>query len=64
MRISKLVLDYFVLTNQFEDKSVSDAVLDRDYTFFINANRLKKAETPEFKNTYEHLNQSFSEIVS
>lgn len=41
-----------------------DCVLDNDSGFFINLMRLKISDVPDFKDTYQRINDYFSEIAT
>ena len=41
-----------------------DAVLEKDSAFFINVQRLKKTEVPEFIHSYERIRNSFTSIAT
>lgn len=41
-----------------------DCVLDNDSRFFINLMRLKVSDVPEFKNSYQRINDYLSEIAT
>lgn len=45
-----------------QELGVFDAVLDADSHFFININRLKETEVPEFLGSYERINEYFRKI--
>lgn len=58
-----LLSDYLSMDETFEGIGVFDPVLDKDSHFFINLQRLKKATTPEFRNSYEKINEYFRKII-
>lgn len=58
-----LLSDYLSMDETFEGIGVFDPVLDKDSHFFINLQRLKKAMTPEFSNSYEKINEYFRKII-
>ena len=58
-----LLSDYLSMNETFEGIGVFDPVLDKDSHFFINLQRLKKATTPEFSNSYEKINEYFRKII-
>lgn len=58
-----LLSDYLSMDKSFEGIGVFDPVLDKDSHFFINLQRLKKATTPEFRNSYEKINEYFRKII-
>ena len=58
-----LLSEYLNLTDELDKKRVFDSTLDCDRPFFINLLRLRKADTPEFKNSYEKLNRFFDDII-
>lgn len=45
-----------------KEKGVFDVFLDEDSSFFINIKLLKKCEIPEFKNSYNRINEYFGSI--
>ena len=46
-----------------ENIGVFDSVLDKDNAFFINIQRLKATTTPEFKGSYDRINDFFRKII-
>ncbi len=58
-----LLSDYLSMGETFERIGVFDPVLDKDSHFFINLQRLKKATTPEFRCSYEKINEYFRKII-
>lgn len=61
--MSVFVSDYLELDNELEELGVFDSILDEDSNFFINVIRLKSAEVPEFKKSYQKINNFFSQIA-
>lgn len=59
--MANFISKYF--KKDFEQKGVFDALLDVDSHYFINITRLKVATTPEFKNSYEKINEYFRSIA-
>ncbi len=57
------VSDYFALQNELKEAGVFDSIINRDSNFFINLLRLKNTSIPEFIDSYEHINQFFSQIM-
>lgn len=57
------ISDYFDLNEELEEIGVFNSIINKDSPFFINIIRLKDAVTPEFKNSYERVNNYFSEIM-
>ncbi len=55
-----LDIDY----EDMDDAGVFDAVLERDSAFFINVQRLKKTEVPEFIHSYEQIRAFFTSIAT
>jgi hypothetical protein len=62
--MSVFVSDYLELNYELEEMGVFDSILDGDSNFFINIVRLKSAQTPEFKNSYENINKFFNQIAT
>ena len=58
-----LLSDYLSIGNKLEEKGVFDPVLDKDSHFFINLQRLKKTTVPEFKASYEKINEYFRKVI-
>lgn len=58
-----LLSEYLNLTDELDNLGVFDALLDADSPFFINILRLKDTITPEFQNSYEHINEFFRGII-
>lgn len=58
-----LLSEYLNLTDELDNLSVFDALLDADSPFFINILRLKDCSTPEFQDSYEHINEFFRIII-
>lgn len=57
------ISDYFRLGDQLEKLGVFDAIINSDSSFYININRLKNTNVPQFKASYEKINNFFMEIV-
>lgn len=55
--------DYLGIGSYFEDNGIFDPIIETDSKFFINIQRLKKAETPEFQESYESINTFFRKII-
>lgn len=55
--------DYLEIGSYFEDNGIFDPIIETDSKFFINIQRLKKAETPEFQESYESINTFFRKII-
>lgn len=58
-----LLSEYLNLTDELDNLGVFDAMLDADSPFFINILRLKDTSTPEFHDSYEHINEFFRIII-
>ena len=58
-----LLSEFLNLNNELENNGVFDAVITYDSHFFINLLRLKQTSTPEFKNSYNKINQYFEKIM-
>lgn len=58
------VSEYFGLDDELDKMRVFDCVLDNDSRFFINLMRLKVSDVPEFKDSYQRINDYFSEIAT
>lgn len=58
-----LLSEYLNLTDELDNLGVFDALLDADSPFFINILRLKDCSTPEFQDSYEHINEFFRGII-
>lgn len=58
-----LLSDYLSLGDILDEKGVFDPVLNKDSHFFINLQRLKKATIPEFRNSYQRINEYFRKII-
>lgn len=58
-----LLSDYLKIGNKLEQNGVFDPVLDEDSHFFVNLQRLKKTETPEFAVSYERIHEYFRKII-
>lgn len=61
--MSTFVSDYLRLDDELEELGVFDSIIDQDSNFFINLVRLKSTKVPEFKNSYEKINNFFSHIA-
>ena len=55
-----LDIDY----EDLDDAGVFDAVLEKDSAFFINVQRLKQTEEPEFLHSYERIRDFFTSIAT
>lgn len=55
--------DYLELDMSLDDSGIFDPILEEDSHFFINIQKLKKAETPEFQGSYERINDFFRKII-
>jgi hypothetical protein len=58
-----LLSDYLNMDIYLDENGIFDPVLEKDSHFFINIQRLKKAETPEFKGSYQRINDFFRNII-
>lgn len=58
-----LLSDYLNIGNKLDINGVFDPVLDADSHFFINLQRLKKTEVPEFTGSYERIHDYFRKII-
>lgn len=47
----------------FNENGIFDPIMETDSKFFINIQRLKKAETLEFQGSYEKINELFRKII-
>lgn len=56
--------EYLELNDEFEENGVFDSIVDEDSNFFINLVRLKTTQVPEFKNSYETINEFFNRIAT
>lgn len=56
--------EYLGLNNEFEERGIFDSIVDEDSNFFINLVRLKTTQVPEFKNSYETINEFFNRIAT
>lgn len=61
--MSMFVSDYLGLDDELEELGVFDSILDEDSNFFINLVRLKSTQVPEFKESYQRINDFFSKIA-
>lgn len=61
--MSMFVSDYLGLDDELEKLGVFDSILDEDSNFFINLVRLKSTQVPEFKESYQRINDFFSKIA-
>ena len=59
----KLLSSYLNFTDELENCGVLDSSLDEDLNLFINILRLKQSKTPEFKNSYDRINNFFKDII-
>lgn len=55
-----LEIDY----EDLDDAGVFDAVLEKDSAFFINLQRLKRTDEPEFVHSYERIQRFFTDIAT
>lgn len=55
--------ELFELNDEFERIGTFDAIINKDSHFFINLLRLKRAETLEFKKSYNKINEYFEKIM-
>lgn len=55
-----LKIDY----EELEKAGVFDAVIEKDSAFFINLQRLKRTEEPEFVHSYERIQKFFTNIAT
>lgn len=55
--------DHLGIGMYFDDNGIFDPIMETDSNFFINIQRLKKAETPEFQGSYERINEFFRKII-
>lgn len=55
--------DYLRNDKYFEENGVFDPVMEEDNHFFINIQRLKKAKTDEFIESYSRINEFFRKII-
>ena len=58
-----LLSNYLCIGNKLEKNGTFDPVLNEDSHFFINVQRLKKATTPEFLESYERIRNHFNRII-
>ena len=58
-----LISDFLNLGNLLSDNGVFDALMNRDSPFYINILRLRNAKTEEFVNSYDNINNYFSNIM-
>ena len=60
-----LVSDYFNLDYEdLDDAGIFDAVLEKDSAFFINIQRLKETNCPEFQESYSRIREFFESIAT
>lgn len=59
----QLLSEYLNITDELEQDGTLDPALDSDLHLFINILRLKQAQTPEFRNSYEKINEFFRGII-
>ena len=50
-------------SDYFNTNGIFDQIMETDSKFFINIQRLRKAETPEFQGSYERINDLFRKII-
>lgn len=59
-----LISDYFNLDYEdLDDAGIFDAVLEKDSAFFINIQRLKETNCPEFQESYSRIREFFESIA-
>ena len=58
-----LLSDYIGIGNELDLNGVFDPVLNEDSHFFINLQRLKKTDVPEFVKSYEKIHDYFRKII-
>lgn len=57
------ISDLFELDDELDQLGVFDAIITTDSHFFINLLRLKNTEVPQFKNSYNKINNYFDNII-
>ncbi len=55
--------DYLEIGEYFDEHGIFDPIMETDSHFFINIQRLKKVNTPEFLGSYEKINAFFRKII-
>lgn len=55
--------DYLEIGGYFDEHGIFDPIMETDSHFFINIQRLKKVNTPEFLGSYEKINAFFRKII-
>lgn len=58
-----LLSEYLNFNDEFDRNGIFDPVLDEDSHFFINLQRLKKTEIPEFIHSYDKIHDYFRQII-
>lgn len=58
-----LLSKYLGIGYKLDEYGVFDPILDKDSNFFINLQRLKKTEIPEFAGSYEKIHDYFRKII-
>lgn len=58
-----LLSEYLKIGSALENKGIFDPVLNEDSHFFINIQRLKRTDVPEFRNSYERIHEYFRVII-
>lgn len=56
--------EYLGLDDELDIYGVFDSIVDEDSNFFINLMRLKETKVPEFKNSYESINEFYNKIAT
>ena len=57
------ISELFELNDEFERIGTFHEIINKDSHFFINLLRLKRAETLEFKKSYNKINEYFEKIM-
>ena len=55
--------DYLKNDFQLDYKGVFDPIMDSDSPFFINLQRLKQTQVPEFVGSYKRIHERFRQII-
>ena len=58
-----LLSDYLGLGEKLDLRGVFDPIMNEDSNFFINLQRLKKTNIPEFSNSYQRIHDYFRRII-
>jgi len=58
-----LLSDYLDIGPALDEKGVFDPVMDEDSHFFINLQRLKRTEVPEFVESYKKIHDFFRKVI-